>query len=273
MKKRVLIILLFSLALILLFILSKSSCRLREGMLFKPAGASGAREEEPHLNQAFEYLRVRRDKEAQEVFARLLEMDPSCLDCRWAEAEILRRRHEYQRSEELFRKVLEKDPGHIPSLIGLSYVLYKADDSKSAQKILDEVLKKKGLKRQDEAFAYMVRGAVNSGLAKKGFFSRIKYGVRIKGNFLKAASLAPEMPEVHLALGSFYLFAPAIVGGDLDAAIKELETALSLAPDFATACGRLAQAYAVKGDLVKYELYLERARELDPENETLKEIR
>lgn len=273
MKKYALVILLILLALTLLFLLNRKTCPLSQAFSLKPESQAGKKEPIPDLNQALDYLRVRKDKKAGAIFAKILEGEPANLDALWGQAEVLRRQHRDEESGAVFKQVLERDPHHIPSLIGLSYGHYKQGKSDEALKTIKEVLKSKGLKEQDEAMAYMVLGAVNSALAKKGFFSKIKYGIRIKGNFLKAVSLAPQMPEVHLALGTFYLFAPAIVGGNLNEAIKELETAVQLAPDFATACGRLAQAYAVKGDLLKYNFYLERAKKLDPENEALKEIR
>jgi Tfp pilus assembly protein PilF len=66
--------------------------------------------------------------------------------------------------------------------------------------------------------------------------------------------------------------APSIAGGNLDKAFKELNSAVGAAPDFATANIRLAQAYKRKGDLEKYNYHLNRTRQLDPENEVLKEI-
>ena len=66
--------------------------------------------------------------------------------------------------------------------------------------------------------------------------------------------------------------APGILGGNLGRAIRELQQCLALAPDFATAHARLAQAYEAKGDPVRYQLHLERVKALDPHNEVLKEL-
>ena len=121
--------------------------------------------------------------------------------------------------------------------------------------------------------ANMMLGAINSRRCAKGWFlDKIIYGTRIKGYFKKAAELDPDLPEVHLGLGIFYLKAPAIAGGNPDRAVEELEKAIKIAPDFATPYARLAQAYQKKGDLEKYKFYLNKARGLDPENEALKEI-
>ena len=119
----------------------------------------------------------------------------------------------------------------------------------------------------------MLMGSINARRSSKGgFFSKLSYGTQIRRYFQKAADLAPGLSEAHLGLGSFYLKAPGIAGGNIDKAILELEKAVELTPDFATANARLAQAYKKKGDLAKFQHYLQRARELDPDNEALAEI-
>ena len=102
--------------------------------------------------------------------------------------------------------------------------------------------------------------------------NKISYGLQIKGYFARALAACPEMPETHLGIGTFYLLAPSIVGGNLMQAKKELSTAYMMAPDFATVNARLAQLYKKQGDLQKYNYYLERTKELDSENEVLKEV-
>jgi tetratricopeptide (TPR) repeat protein len=119
----------------------------------------------------------------------------------------------------------------------------------------------------------MMLGTINSRRSAKGWFlNKLRYGTQIRCHFLKAKEFAPDLPEVHLGLGTFYLLAPPIVGGNLNGALKELELAVKIAPDFATANARLAQAYKRKGDLEKYKYYFQRAKELDPDNEVLMEL-
>ncbi len=122
--------------------------------------------------------------------------------------------------------------------------------------------------------AYVMLGAINAKLSSQsGFLNKIRYGLSIKGYFLKAKELAPDLAEVRMSLGTFYLSAPAVIGGNLNRATDELELAVKIAPDFATANARLAQCYKRKGLEDKYKFYIKRAKELDPDNEVLKEIK
>jgi len=224
------------------------------------------------VNEAFGLLKSRRDNDALVIFEKILGSQPDNLDVLWGKAEVLRRSRDYRQAEELLNRVLKVNPQHAPSLISLSYIRYKDDNLKDALKLINQVLKN-DLDNENKALAFMMLGSINSRRSKKGgILSKVAYGTHIKGYFLKARELAADLPEVHLGLGTFYLLAPAIVGGDLDKAFQELELTVKIAPEFATANARLAQAYKKKGDLEKYNFYLQRARELDPENEVLREL-
>ena len=225
------------------------------------------------LDDAFVLLKARKDNDALVIFEKVLASRPDNLDALWGRAEVLRRSYKFKEAENLLSQIFKKNPKHIPSLISLAYIRYKDDDLDVALKLINQVLKEKNLGRENKALAYMMLGTINSRRSAKGwFFSKIRYGTQIKCYFLKAKELAPHLPEVHLGLGTFYLKAPAIVGGNLDKAVQELETAVRIAPDFATANARLAQAYKKKGNLEKYDFFIQRARELDSQNEVLKEL-
>lgn len=219
------------------------------------------------------YLRVRKDSLAQAEADKILSVEPDNIYALWAKAEILRRTYKFEDAEETLKQVLAKFPDHTPSLITLSYIRYHADKFSEAFKMLKEVLRKPGLGKEDEAMAYMLMGSINAKKAAQGgIFCKLVYGTRIKGYFELAKELAPDLPEVRLGLGTYCLLAPKVAGGDIDKAVEELECAIKLAPDFATPKARLAQAYKDNGNMPKYRLYLKQAKELDPENEVVKEI-
>lgn len=229
--------------------------------------------EEAVLNEAFMLLKQRKDNNALVIFEKILTAKPDNLDALWGRAEVLRRSRSYKESEGILKQILNKNPKHAPSLISLSYIRYKDDKLKDALKLVKRVLNIRLLDNENKALAYMMWGTINSRRSAKGwFFSKIRYGTQIKCYFLKAKELAPDLPEAHLGLGTFYLLAPKIIGGDVDKAIKELKYAIGLAPDFATPHARMAQAYKKKRDLGKYNFYHKKAKELDPENELVQEI-
>ena len=226
------------------------------------------------LDEAFALLKVRKDNDALVVFEKILADEPGNLDALWGKAEIKRRAHKYKEAQALLSEILKQNPNHVSSLISLAYIRYKDDKLNEALQLINRAINASSSDKENEALAYMMLGTINSRRSAKGwFFSKIRYGTQIKCYFLKAKELAPHLPEVHLGLGTFYLKAPAIVGGNLDKAVQELETAVRIAPDFATANARLAQYYEKKGDLEKYNFYLNRAKELDPQNEVLQEFK
>ncbi len=224
------------------------------------------------LDDAFVLLKARKDNAALVTFEKVLLTQPGNIDALWGKAEVLRRSYKFKEAENLLSQIFKKNPKHIPSLISLAYIRYKDDKLNEALELINRAINASSSDKENEALAYMMLGTINSRRSAKGwFFSKIRYGTQIKCYFLKAKELAPHLPEVHLGLGTFYLKAPAIVGGNLDKAVQELETAVRIAPDFATANARLAQAYKKKGNLEKYNFFIQRAKKLDPKNEVLKE--
>lgn len=219
------------------------------------------------------YLKLRQDKLALGEIEKVLSVEPDDVCALWGKAEVLRRSYKFKESQALLKRVLSECPGHSASLISRAYIKYHNNEFEEALRILKGVLKQPNLERENLALAYMLVGSINAKRASQGgFLSKVVYGTRVRGFFEKARSIAPDLSEVHLGLGSFYLFAPGIIGQDIDKAIAELEYAVKLAPDFATANARLAQGYKKKGDLEKYNFYIQRVKELDPENEVLKEM-
>ncbi|MCK9604461.1 MAG: hypothetical protein M0R66_08900 [Candidatus Omnitrophica bacterium] len=226
------------------------------------------------LKKAFAFLKSRKDKDALVIFELILTKQPENLDALWGKAEILRRNRRFKEAECLLNKILQDKPKDAPSLITLAYIRYNDDDLDTALSMVRQALENARGDKENQALAYMMLGTINSRRSAKGwFFNKIMYGTQIKNYFLKAKELSPGLPEVHLGLGTFYLKAPAIAGGNLNKALEELELAVKIAPDFCTANARLAQAYKNKGDLEKHNFYFQRACILDPENEFLEEAK
>ncbi len=225
------------------------------------------------LNTGFLLLKYRRDNEAMEVFENILSAQSDDHNALWGKAEILRRKNKIKEAEIILNDILSKTKErHLGSLNTLAYIKYDNNDLKGAVALVNKVLNLQPLDNQNKALAFMVLGAVNSKRAAKGgLMSKVVNMGKIKPYFLKAKELAPDLPEVRLSMGTFYLLAPAIIGGNLDKAIEELETAVGIAPEFVTACVRLAQAYKKKGMQDRYNYYISKARELEPENGFLRE--
>lgn len=266
MKKYILVLLITAAAIVPFFIFRNRYCPLTSPVI-KKKGLTGRIELKAYQDNILKYLKLRKDELALAEAKKILSVKPDDTSALWAKAEILRRAYKFKESEELLKQVLAQCPDHGSSLITLSYIKYHDNKFSPALKILRQVLKQSDLERENEALVYLLMGSINAKRATQGgILSKLAYGVRIKGYFEKAKSLAPDLSEVRLGIGSFYLLAPRVAGGDIDKAIEELEYTVRLAPDFATANVRLAQAYKKKGDLEKYNFYLKRTKELDPQN-------
>jgi Tfp pilus assembly protein PilF len=225
------------------------------------------------IAQAIADLKCRVDRKALAGFERALSLDPSSIDAAWGAAEVYRRMRRYPESERRIADVLARAPGHIPSRITHAYILYKQDRLGEASLVIQEVLKEPALDRENRALAYVILGTIHSRKAKTGgLFSKFSSGTKIIPFFLKAKESAPELPEVQLALGTFYLLAPQVIGGSLGKAEEALRKAVALAPEFATANARLAHYYRIRGESEQYRVYLHKARTLDPLNEVVEEL-
>jgi len=224
------------------------------------------------LLRGLELLKSRNDNEAWDNFQRSLAGNADDLDALWGKAEVLRRKRKYEESRALLDQVLVRNSRHVPSLITLSYLKYREGNLDEAQDSIITALSSY-VDKKNEALAYMMLGMINAKRAEKGdFLAKLRYGTQIRCFLERAKELAPDLPEVRLALGTFYLAAPAIIGGNLDKALIELDACVTIAPNFATANARLAQCYKKKYNLEKYNFYVEAARYIDPENEVLKEM-
>ena len=232
------------------------------------------KEKIPTFTEALRLLETRKDKEALEIFEMILLKQPQNPDALWGKAEVLRRSRKFTESEKILNLILKVNPQHAPALLALSYIRYKDGKLSQAQELVKKALKSDCPEKENIALAYIMLGSINGKRCVEGrIFDKVWYGLQIKGYFLKAERLAPDFPEVHLGLGTFYLFAPGIAGGNFSEALQELQEAVKLAPDFATANARLAQAYKKTGNLEKYNFYLQKTKTLDPENEVLAEIK
>lgn len=225
------------------------------------------------IESTLEILGRRNDDEALVKFEQILAIDPGNTDALWAKAEALRRKHKFHESRLLLDRVLTQDPLNCSALNSLAYIKYKQGQVDEALELVNKVLSISECDRRNLALAYMMLGTINSNIASNsGIFRKIAYAAKIKGSLLKAKDLAPELPEVRLALGTFYLLAPRIIGGNINKAAQELQAAVDIAPRFATANARLAQVYKIKKNITKYNFYLSRAEEIDPENEVVAEL-
>lgn len=215
-------------------------------------------------------LNFHKDKEAAATFDKILALNPAVIEAQWGQAEVLRRRHQPDKSEELLREVIKAKPDFPAAYITLAYIRYLQINFKAAVKLAVTVLNlgDKKVDQSNHARAHLVYGGVKAMIAHYGGpVSKLVNGTAVLPSLKSAERLQPETAGVKFGLGSFYLLAPAFAGGDLQKAEEYLTRAIEIDPLFIEAYVRLGQVYKLKGENSKYNEYLDKALALDPENE------
>nr|MBP7836433.1 FAD:protein FMN transferase [Candidatus Omnitrophota bacterium] len=224
---------------------------------------SGPVEYSSKIDEAMDLLRTRRNKDALAILDKILLSEPKNPDAIWGKAEVFRRAKQYKLAELMFKEVLDIDPGHLPALISLAYLRYTEGNLRAALNITNQAFILSGSCRQGRALTYVLLGLINSARPfNGGVIARINRSLEIKSYFLKAARLAPELPETHLSMGVFYLEAPFLEGGNLKQAIRELKRAVEIAPEFSEANALLAQAYKKQENIAARDSQLYRDKRL-----------
>jgi tetratricopeptide (TPR) repeat protein len=220
-------------------------------------------------------LNQHKDKEAEQSFNEILRLAPGTKEAAWGIAEVLRRRHELEKSETILKEVIRSYSDFSPAYISLAYIKYIKLDFEESVNLAYQVIRQ-GLDAVDASNycrAYLLVGGGKGMIAHFGGpLSKAINGTKIMPNLRRAERLKPDSPGVLFGLGSFYLLAPTIVGGDLDKAGDYLKKAIEADPLFVDAYVRLAQFYKLKGDNIKYQEYLDKALGIDCLNELALDI-
>ncbi len=221
------------------------------------------------------YLNLHQDQAAGEVFNKLLAAHSGLIEARWGNAEILRRRHNLSAAESELNAIIKIDPQFAPALISLAYIKYIQMDFRGSADLAAGIIRR-GREQADlsnYARAYALYAGAKGMLAYYGgFLSKAIDGLAVKSNLDKAQKLQPDAPAVLFGLGSYYLLAPPIAGGNPAKAQSYLEQAVKADPFLADAFVRLGQLAKFNGDRKKYDFYLQKALEIDPQNELAEDV-
>ncbi|MDD5097251.1 MAG: hypothetical protein PHU59_02025 [Candidatus Omnitrophica bacterium] len=216
------------------------------------------------------YLNIHQDIQANDAFSKILLLKPGLIQARWGQAESLRRQHNLNQAESLLKQIIVENADFSPAYISLAYIKYMQMDFEEsvrlALKVIQQGRDKVDLSNYARAYS-MYAGAKGMIAHYGGPFSKAVNGLAVKPNLDKAAKLQPDAAGVLFGLGSYYLLAPALAGGDKIKAEVYLKKAIAADPLFADIYVRLAQLYKIKGDKEKYGGYLAKALEIDPGNE------
>jgi len=215
------------------------------------------------------FLNLHKDVKAEEAFSKILRRNPDIIEAKWGLAEALRRQHRIDQAESLLNEVIIKSSEFFPAYISLAYIKYiKMNFQESARlalKVIQQGRKNVDLSNYVRAYA-MYAGAKGMIAHYGGPLSKAVNGLAVKPNLLKAQKLQPGSPAVLFGLGSYYFLAPVIAGGDKNKAEVFLKKSIEADPLFADSYVRLAQLYRIKGDEEKYNYYMSKVVEIDPQN-------
>jgi tetratricopeptide (TPR) repeat protein len=222
------------------------------------------------------YLNLYKNLQAEEVFNKILNTDKQMLGAKWGVAEAYRRQHKQDAARKILDEVLKVDPQFPPACISLAYIKYmnmKFEESvKLALRVIEQGRDKVDSSNYVRAYT-MYAGAKGMIAHYGGFFSKAINGLAVKSNLDKAERLSPNAVPVLFGLGSYYFLAPLIAGGDKVKAEAYFKRVIEVDPMFVDAYVRLAQLYKVRGVKEKYNFYMNKAIELDPENELILDSR
>ena len=222
------------------------------------------------------HLDLRDDREAGLAFSQILAKDPGNNGAKWGRAEVLRRLHRPDEAEELLKEVIKTDPGFSPAYISLAYIKYIRLDLEEALRMALKVMRQKEgeLDQANYVRARALYAGVKGLIAHYGGpLSKVINGTIVLPTLKNMERIQPDSPVVLFGLGSFYLLAPSLAGGDMELAGEYLERAVNADPKLADIHARLAEFYQAKGDKDKSGLYLKKALEIDPLNELALDVK
>jgi len=220
-------------------------------------------------------LNQHNDNDAEAAFNKIIGLNPAAYEAQWGLSETLRRRHRADKSEAILNEIIKSHPDFSPAFITLAYIKYNQMDFESSVRLASKVIKqgKNNVDLSNYTRAFLIVAGAKGMIAHYGGpIAKVVNGTGVFPTLKDAESLQPNSPGVLFGIGCFYLLAPSIVGGNKDKALDYLQRTVKADPLFADAYVRLAQAYNVKGDKQKYELYLQKALEVDPQNELVLDV-
>ena len=127
-------------------------------------------------------------------------------------------------AERLFSEVVSRESGEHRALCGLAIVGLIEDDPDKAIKYARRAVK---ADRKNSRYHFMLANGYGM-KAQKGGLRAMYYGGKFKQECDLAVEYGPENVQAHLALLSFYMHAPSIMGGGIEKAKERVETIASL---------------------------------------------
>jgi len=214
-------------------------------------------------------LNEHKDDQAAAAFQKMFEADSSSIEAKWGLAEVNRRKYKTNEAKNALWTLTQSEPGFAPAFISLAYIKYNLQEYDEALKLSQTVidLGKDKVDAANYSRAFLISAGSRGMLAHYGGpIAKLVQGLRVMPELKTAQKILPESAQVYFGLGAYYMLAPRLAGGDIKLAQVYLKKTVELDPGFADAYARLAQLYKAGGDEAKYNEYLEKALQIDPQN-------
>ncbi|OGP56137.1 MAG: hypothetical protein A2V67_05120 [Deltaproteobacteria bacterium RBG_13_61_14] len=197
------------------------------------------------LDQARRSLDGPKLLQAEQIFSRCLKSEPNNPRCLYGRA----RANLFLYS---FYSEVKKDPAKAQSCF---------EEAQAAANRAASLLPSNGQVHALLGRLYQVEAALHP---FSSLVSTVTGESAVVSEYRRALELDPDNLEAEIGLGSYYLFAPKVAGGNRERAIKHFRRAVKLDPQDPEALTWLAVAYRESGDWEGARQSLDRALALDP---------
>jgi uncharacterized protein HemY len=197
------------------------------------------------LDQARRSLNGPKLLQAEQIFSRCLKSEPNNPRCLYGRA----RANLFLYS---FYSEVKKDPAQAQSCF---------EEAQAAADRAASLLPSNGQVHALLGRLYQVEAALHP---FSSLVSTVTGESAVVSEYRRALELDPDNLEAEIGLGSYYLFAPKLAGGNRERAIKHFRRAVKLEPQDPEALTWLAVAYRESGDWEGARQSLDQALALDP---------
>lgn len=239
------------------------------GALFSLENKKDKSEEDIYVLTIVYYREYQRTK-LKNLFNAHENKFPDSPAVKWLQGIILMGDHRQRESRDILTGIIQTHPEFYPAQITLAHLDYlQKDFARACGRAVCMIEKNGELSRFHLTVSLLIAAGSKGIMTQRNLFRAIPAYFEVNGYLRKAQALMPGAAEVLYAVGSYHLLTPAIAGGNLDQAIDELEKSRQLTPLNPSIHVRLAQAYRAKGNRAASCKSMNRAVELDPQDELL----
>ncbi|MDD5746569.1 MAG: hypothetical protein PHO30_04820 [Candidatus Omnitrophica bacterium] len=222
------------------------------------------------------YFDRHQDKPADEVFARILAVNPNSFEGQWGRAEYLRRIHEVDRAEQVLTSIVSEYPDFFPAYISLGHIKFFRMDFETTTRLMNEVLRHDTTAVDTTTLvrAHCIYAGAKGMIAYYGGpLSKIINGINVMNHLKIAEKLQPDNVLVPYGFGCYYLLVPKVYGKNIDMAERYFNRAMAIDPLVPDIYVRLAEIWMIRDNQGQADEYLKKAEALDPGNELISDVR